>query len=131
MQIHISPTDGVPIYLQIVNQVKYLVSSGRLAAGEELPPIRTLAETLLVNPNTVARAYRELELAGIVLKRRTTGTYVSDTGTRLGRRDRVKIISKRIDALLAEARHMGITMDELVELLRQRDTAMKSSKAEV
>ena len=61
MQIHISPTDGVPIYLQIVNQVKYLVSSGRLAAGEELPPIRTLAEKLLVNPNTVARAYRELE----------------------------------------------------------------------
>ena len=103
MQIHISPTDGVPIYLQIVNQIKYLVSSGRLAAGEELPPIRTLAEKLLVNPNTVARAYRELELAGIVLKRRTTGTYVSGVGTRLGRRDRVKIVTRRIDALLAEA----------------------------
>ena len=59
MQIHISPADGVPIYLQIVNQVKYLVSSGRLSAGEELPPIRTLAERLVVNPNTVARAYRD------------------------------------------------------------------------
>ena len=109
MQIHISPTDGVPIYLQIVNQVKYLVSSGRLAEGEELPPIRVLAEKLLVNPNTVARAYRELEMAGIVLKRRTTGTYVSGVGTRLGRRDRVKIITRRIDALLAEARHMAIS----------------------
>jgi len=64
MNIHITPSDGVPIYLQIVNQIKYLVSSGRLADGEELPPIRTLAETLVVNPNTVARAYRELELAG-------------------------------------------------------------------
>jgi GntR family transcriptional regulator len=131
MNIHISPSDGVPIYLQIVNQVKYLVSSGRLAAGEELPPIRTLAEKLLVNPNTVARAYRELELAGIVLKRRTTGTYVSDAGSRLGRRDRVKIVSRRIDTLLAEARQLGITQDELIELIRQRDAVMKSHQAEV
>jgi len=66
MQIHISTADGVPIYQQIVNQVKYLVSSGRLVAGEELPAIRTLAEKLVINPNTVARAYRELEAAGIV-----------------------------------------------------------------
>ena len=78
MQIHISSSDGVPIYLQIVNQVKYLVASGRLAAGAELPPIRVLAERLLINPSTVARAYRELETAGIVEKRRTAGTYVSD-----------------------------------------------------
>jgi GntR family transcriptional regulator len=127
MQIHISPTDGVPIYLQIVNQVKYLVSSGRLAEGEELPPIRVLAEKLLVNPNTVARAYRELEMAGIVLKRRTTGTYVSGSGTRLGRRDRLKIITRRIDALLAEARHMAIPLDELVELVCERDALMSLS----
>jgi GntR family transcriptional regulator len=66
VQLHISPRDGVPIYLQIVNQIKYLVAAARLAAGEELPPIRTLAEQLLVNPNTVARAYRELEAAGIL-----------------------------------------------------------------
>jgi GntR family transcriptional regulator len=66
MNIHISPADGVPIYLQVVNQVKYLVASGRLAPGEELPPIRVLAERLVVNPNTVARAYRELEAVGIV-----------------------------------------------------------------
>ncbi len=92
MQIHISPTDGVPIYLQIVNQIKYLVSSGRLTPGEELPPIRSLAEKLIVNPNTVARAYRELETAGVVLKRRTTGTYVSGGGSRLARRDRIKIV---------------------------------------
>jgi GntR family transcriptional regulator len=131
MQIHISPTDGVPIYLQIVNQVKYLVSSGRLAPDEELPPIRTLAEKLLVNPNTVARAYRELELAGIVFKRRTTGTYVSSMGSRLGRRDRVKIVTRRIDALLAEARQLAIPLDELIELLRQRDALMKPHSSEV
>ena len=124
MQIHVSPADGVPIYLQIVNQVKYLISSGKLAAGEELPPIRTLAEQLLVNPNTVARAYRELELSGAVMKKRTTGTYVSDGVSPLARRERLKIVRTRVDALLAEARQMNIPIDEVIELLRQRDRAM-------
>ena len=130
MQVHISPNDGVPIYLQIVNQVKYLVSAGRLAAGEELPPIRVLAERLLINPNTVARAYRELELAGVVEKRRTNGTYVSDAGSRLGRRDRIKILAGRIDALLAEARQMNISLEEVVDLLRHRDGVMEAQRAE-
>jgi GntR family transcriptional regulator len=131
MQIHISPSDGVPIYLQIVNQVKYLVSANRLSPGEELPPIRVLAEQLLVNPNTVARAYRELELAGIVQKRRTTGTYVSNLGSRLNRRDRLKVVIKRIDALLAESRQMNFSMDEIIQLLRERDSAMQPDQAEV
>ena len=77
MQLHISSHDGVPIYLQIVNQVKYLVASGRLEPGEELPPIRTLAEQLLINPNTVARAYRELEASGIIETRGRNGTFVA------------------------------------------------------
>src|SRR5215469_5129904 len=124
VQIHISPTDGVPIYLQIVNQVKYLVASGRLVPGEELPPIRVLAERLLVNPNTVARAYRELEQSGIVEKRRTAGTFVSDAGSPLARRERVKILTERLDALLAEARQLGFELEEVVELLRRRDQAI-------
>ena len=131
MDIHISPHDGVPIYLQIVNQVKYLVASGRLAPGEELPAIRVLAERLVVNPNTVARAYRELELAGVVEKRRTAGTYVSDAGSRLARRERLKIITERIDALLAEARTLGIGADEVIELLRQRDEILQPDSEEV
>ncbi len=126
VQIHISATDGVPIYQQIVNQVKYLIASGRLAAGEELPPIRVLAERLLVNPNTVARAYRELESAGVVEKRRTAGTYVSEPGSPLARRERLKIISERVDALLAEARQLGIGVDELFELIARRDQAMQT-----
>jgi GntR family transcriptional regulator len=125
LQLHISANDGVPIYLQIVNQVKYLVASGRLAPGEELPAIRALAEQLLVNPNTVARAYRELEMAGIVTKRRTAGTYVSETGSPLARRERVRILTERIDALLAEARQMNFPLAELIDLLRQRDEAMQ------
>jgi GntR family transcriptional regulator len=130
MQIHISPTDGVPIYLQIVNQIKYLVSSGRLEPDEELPPIRVLAEKLLVNPNTVARAYRELEQAGLVIKRRTTGTYVSNSGLRMARRDRLKIITSRIDALVAEARQMDIPLTELVELLQRRDALLQTQAVE-
>jgi GntR family transcriptional regulator len=130
LQIHISPNDGVPIYLQIVNQVKYQVASGRLAAGVELPPIRVLAEQLLVNPNTVARAYRELELAGVVTKRRTAGTYVSGAGSPLARRERVRILTERVDALLAEARQMNISTEEIVELLRQREDAMNEQPGE-
>ena len=130
MQIHISANDGVPIYLQIVNQVKYLIASGRLKAQEELPPIRVLAERLIINPNTVARAYRELEAAGLVEKRRTAGTYVSDQGSPLARRERVKILTERIDALLAEARQMDVHFDELVKLVEQRDKAMQTSRNE-
>jgi GntR family transcriptional regulator len=126
VQLHISANDGLPIYLQIVNQVKYLVASGRLKPGEELPPIRVLAERLLINHNTVARAYRELEAAGVVEKRRTAGTYVSDQGSPLARRERIKILTQRVDALLAEARQMGVDFDELVKLLEQRGAALQT-----
>jgi GntR family transcriptional regulator len=126
MQLRLSENDGIPIYLQIVNQVKYLVAAGRLAAGEELPPIRTLAEQLTINPNTVARAYRELEVAGVVEKRRTNGTYVSEAGIRMARRERISVITARIDALLAEASQLDVPTDELIDLLRQRDRLMRS-----
>jgi GntR family transcriptional regulator len=128
VRIRISADDGLPIYLQIVNQVKYLVGSGRLAPGEELPPIRALAEQLVVNPNTVARAYRELELAGVVEKRRTAGTFVSESGTPLARRERMKILAERVDALLAEARQLGIDVELVVELIGRRDQAMRSHR---
>src|SRR6187551_344306 len=130
MQIRISAADGIPIYLQIVNQVKYLVASGRITTGDELPPIRTLAEKLVINPNTVARAYRELESAGIVEKRRTAGTYVSDQGSPLARRERLKILTERIDALLAEARQMDIAFEEVVKLAERRHSAMLSTSTE-
>ncbi len=130
MQIHISATDGVPIYQQIVNQVKYLVAAGRLAPGEEMPPIRVLAERLLVNPNTVARAYRELEAGGVVEKRRTAGTYVSDAGSPLARKERLRIITERVDALLAESRQLGIEVNELVELIGRRDQVMQTDRGD-
>ncbi|QDT54709.1 HTH-type transcriptional repressor YtrA [Caulifigura coniformis] len=128
MQLHISSADGVPIYLQIVNQVKYLVAAGRLSPGEEMPAIRVLAEQLLVNPNTVARAYRELEAAGLVEKRRTAGTYVSDQGSPLARKERLRILTGRIDALLAEAAQMNVPVEEVLKLIQQRLSALESSR---
>lgn len=130
MHIRISPDDKVPTYLQIVKQVKYLVASGVLAPGGELPPIRQLAEQLLINPNTVARAYRELELAGVVAKRSTAGTYVSDAGSPLGRPQCMKILTERVDALLAEASHMNVDTEQLLKLIRQRDRAMRAITSE-
>jgi GntR family transcriptional regulator len=84
----------------------------------------------MVNPNTVARAYRELELAGIVEKRRTAGTYVSAAGSPLARRERVKILTERIDALLAEARQMNIDTDAVVDLIRQRYDILQATLEE-
>ena len=130
MELHIATRDGVPIYLQIVNQVKYLVAAGRLSPGDELPPIRTLAERLLINPNTVARAYRELEAAGIVEKRRTAGTYVSEQGSPLARRERMKILSGRVDALLAEAQQLDIDFDDVVKLMQQRRQNLQAARSE-
>jgi len=127
MQLHVSPSDGQPLYRQIVTQVKYLVASGRLNAGDEMPPIRTLAEELLINPNTVARAYRELEVAGILTKRQGAGTYVSAEGSPLAVEERLKILAERVDALLAEAAQMQVGLDELMDLLRQRQQAMANA----
>ncbi len=128
LEIHISTSEGVPIYLQIVRQVRFLVASGRLEAGDELPPIRVLAERLTVNPNTVARAYRELERAGLVEKRRTSGTYVTDGGSPLAHAERLRILTERVDALLAESHQMQIGLEELLSLVRHRDAELTSSR---
>src|SRR5215471_16867078 len=125
MQIHISASDGVPIYHQIVSQVRYLIAAERLQPGEELPPIRVLAEQLTVNPNTVARAYLELERAGIVTKRHGSGTYVSEARSTMTQREKTKILAERVDTLLAEARHLDVGLDEVIKLLRERDAVMK------
>lgn len=126
MQIHISSSDGVPIYIQIVNQVKHLVAAGRLAPGDEIPPMRALAEQLVVNPNTVARAYLELERAGVVTKRHGSGTYVSEAPSSLSRREKFKVLTERADSLLVEAGHLDIDLSEVMELLRERHDALYS-----
>jgi GntR family transcriptional regulator len=128
MQLHISTGDGVPIYLQIANQVKHLVASGRLAPGDEIPPIRVLAHELLVNPNTVARAYLELEREGVVIKRHGSGTYISDSGSPLARKAKLKILAQRVDALLTEARHLEVAPEDLLKLIHERDQSMQPNR---
>ena len=128
MHIHISTHDGVPIYRQIVNQVKHLVASERLKAGDEMPSIRHLAQELLINPNTVARAYRELEGAGILLTRRGSGTRVSDRGSPLSREEKMKILGERADALIAEARQLGVELEEVVELVQRQHDKLGASE---
>ncbi|MBI4660862.1 MAG: GntR family transcriptional regulator [Verrucomicrobia bacterium] len=124
MQLQIDSKKGIPIYLQIVNQVKYLVASRRLEPGQEVLPIRALAEQLVVNPNTVARAYLELERAGILMKRHGTGTYVADAPPPVRGSQRLKILSDRADALLIEARQLGVELEETVNLVRARHAKM-------
>jgi GntR family transcriptional regulator len=124
VHIQISLHDGVPIYRQIVNQVKYLIASGQLPAGSELLPIRALAEQLLVTPNTVVKAYAELESEGLVHKRRGAGTYVADAASPLARRQQRQILTQRADALLAEASQLNFTFEEVLDLLRSRQAAL-------
>jgi len=129
MDITINLTDGVPIYRQIVNQVKYLVASGLLLPGEELPPIRTLALQLKVTPNTVVKAYGDLEISGVIHKRRGSGTFVSEARQPLALRERRRIIEQRIDALLAEAHHLNFADEDVLRMLRERKAAMDGDAA--
>ncbi len=119
MDIYISSNDGIPVYLQIINQVKQLVAVKRLVADQELPPIRVLAEQLLINPNTVARAYRELESAGWVYKRRGAGTFISDKPSPLSDQERQRIIDGKINSLLAEAQQMEISVKQIIKRIEE------------
>ncbi|MDR3690880.1 MAG: GntR family transcriptional regulator [Fimbriimonas sp.] len=126
MRIIVSPKDGVPIYLQIVQQVRRLVASGELASGDELPSIRVLADSLVVNPNTVARAYRELEMAGIVSTSRGLGTYVNEASQSTAHAERRAVIIDRVDSLILESLQLGIPFGELVELVRERHASFET-----
>ena len=89
MVFHLNPASGVPLYLQLIEQVKHAIESGVLAAGDQLPSVRQIAEELLINPNTVARAYRELEHEGTVDLRHGSGAYIRESVV-----DRTKLMQK-------------------------------------
>jgi GntR family transcriptional regulator len=125
MEIRLSPSDGVPVYRQIVNQVKYLIAAGRLAPGQELPPIRLLAERLVINPNTVVHAYAELAKEGLVVCRHGSGTYVAGASARRTLKAPGVALQPRIDALLADAVQLNVRLDDLLELVRERHQLLK------
>jgi GntR family transcriptional regulator len=125
MEIRLSSTDGVPVYRQIMNQVKYMIASGRLRPGQELPAIRTLAEKLVINPNTVVRAYTELQREGIVDSRHGSGTYVRDLPEREPTGAERKTLIPKIDSLVTDAVHLKVPIGEVVDLVRQRHDLLR------
>lgn len=128
MNITINTKDGVPIYRQIANQIRYMVASNLLQPGEEISPVRTLALTLNVTPNTVVKAYDELQAAGVIFKRRGAGTYISDEQSPLADRERRRIIEARIDSLLAEAHQLDFSAGDLLDLVRQRQKLLSENE---
>ncbi len=129
MEIRLSSTDGVPVYRQIVNQVKYMVASGRLQAGQELPAIRALAERLVTNPNTVVRAYSELQREGVVESRHGSGTFITERAGPSSASEAARALEPKIDSLLADAAHLSLTFDEIMKLLRERYNRLKKGSA--
>jgi GntR family transcriptional regulator len=110
-------SSGVPIYLQLMEQVKHSIETGALRAGEQLPGIRPLAEELVINPNTVAKAYRELEHAGIIELRQGAGAFVSDNARIDRLADKLKAAQVVVSATVAKLRAQGITDAEIRRLL--------------
>ena len=119
-----NPSSGVPIYLQLMEQVKHAIETGAVRPGEQLPGIRPLAEELIVNPNTVARAYRELEHEGVIELRQGAGAFVSDKAPAKKDADRLRAAQAAVRALIEKLRARGVTDEEIrrlfeAELLRQ------------
>lgn len=119
MFLQIDPSDGVAIYEQVVRQVKYAVASGVLRPGELVPSVREVARDLAINPNTVARAYRDLQSAEVLRSLRGTGLVVAEGAVGRCRRERIELIRGRLRQVLAEARRGRMSSDELRALLDQ------------
>lgn len=130
MNIKIDVKDGIPLYRQIANQIRYMVASGILRPGEEISAVRTLAVSLSVTPNTVVKAYSELEAAGVIFKRRGAGTYISETASPLAETEKLRILQTRIDALLSEAHQLDVDNEQLLAILEERQTLMQRALGE-
>lgn len=113
--ITIDASSGLPIYVQIVNQIKTGIAMGRLLPEDPLPSVRQLATELTVNPNTVARAYLDLEYEGVIYKRQGAGTFVSSQGVEMSKNARRKVLSDLIEKALVEGVNLGLSEGELRE----------------
>ena len=108
LHLRLDTAAGVPIYLQLIEQIKYHIATGTLKADDELPSVRTLASAQLINPNTVARAYLELEREGVIYKRRGMGTYVAEKGVSMSAEERRHIVRKLMEKALVEGTQLGL-----------------------
>ena len=118
--ITIEASGFIPIYEQIKKGIKGEISLGVLKANEALPSIRDLAAELVVNPNTVARAYRELELEGLIYTRKGKASFVSENSASLIQRDRVRLSEDLFDRAIAEARKFGLDAAEIRRIVESR-----------
>lgn len=129
---HIDPSNGIPIYEQIVRQVKFAIANGALQVAEHVPSVRDMATLAAVNPNTVARAYRELQHDGILTAIRGTGLAVTAEAPRLCRKLRLELIRERLRSVLTEAARNQVDWDEIRQLIEseiQRLSAQQSGPA--
>ncbi len=127
MLIHVNPASGVPTYLQIENQVKHYVASGALAAGDAIPSVRSLAADLRVSPNTVARAYRDLESEGILRTVPGGRTYVADTRPGLLKGEKIRRLRPYAQQIAVEGRQLRLDPLEVVNLVRQEVEVLEES----
>jgi len=120
MDLYIDPVSGVPIYRQLIGQIRLQIRDGRLAPGSRLPPVRELAATLTVNPNTVARAYRELESAGLLDTLQGSGTFVRGDITTDVAEPELNTLLPYVDRLLEAARMQAVPPERVIRLLQER-----------
>ena len=110
---------GVPVYRQLIDQVRAGVASGALVAGDQLPTVRQLAVDLAINPNTVMRAYRELELGGMLETHQGTGTFISDKKIEKKSSERDRQLGQMAGEFAARAGAAGFTLEELIDRMRE------------
>ena len=115
MFVNIDPSNGLPIYMQIVQQIKRGIAVGRLQPEDPLPSVRQLATELRVNPNTVARAYLDLEIEGVIYKRQGHGTFVSGQGVEMSKRERRRAVGRHLEKAVVEGVQLGLGEDEMRE----------------
>jgi GntR family transcriptional regulator len=120
MMFRIDFKSGTPVYLQLVEQVRYAAASGALQPGEPLPSIRPLAEELRVNRNTVAKAYAELESQGIIETLAGKGCFVRENNSPFNKQVRQKLLQNKLDEAIVAAHHLGVGREEFLKLAQER-----------
>jgi GntR family transcriptional regulator len=120
MEFRIDPSSRLPIYRQLTNQLREAVARGRVAPEDRLPSVRELSRTLVVNPNTIAKAYTELEREGILNTRPGLGVFIARPKPELTKRVRRERFQAMLDRLLTEAVHLGFAAEEVLALVAER-----------
>jgi GntR family transcriptional regulator len=119
MEFSLDAKNGVPFYKQIILQVEMAIADGRLTRGDQLPTVRSLAVELKINPNTVAKAYSQLEIRGIVTTQQGTGTFVSDKKILLSEIERERVLAELTRGFVTQAGAYGMGIQDLVRSLQE------------